>query len=219
MAATVTGTVRYEGKIPRLKKLDMRTDPGCVAKHKAPPQSRILVLGEGNTIGNIFVRVKDGLADQDFPVPSEPEVLDQKDCFFLPRVSGVMVGQDFKILNSDGLMHNVHSFSELNTPFNFAMPASLTETVVKFEAEEGMFKIKCDVHPWMGAFVTVMTHPFYDTTDADGKFTISGLPAGTYEIEVWHEKLGTKSAEVTVGADETGSVDFTLSPPSKKRGK
>jgi hypothetical protein len=128
---------------------------------------------------------------------------------------GVMVGQPFKILNSDGLLHNVHALPKTNKEFNMAMPASRTEAIETFTKPEPIFKIKCDVHPWMGAYVAVMGHPFFDVTEKDGKFTIKNVPAGTYEIEAWHEKLGTKTQSVTIGADETKSVDFTFSPPQK----
>ena len=216
-SGTVSGTVRYEGKIPRLKSQDMRSDPGCLAKHDKPPASELLVLGEGNTVGNVFARVKSGLPDAEYPVPESAAVLDQTGCRFLPHVSAVMLGQSFKILNSDSLMHNVHSLSTVNMPFNFAMPASLKEISVEFTSEEWMIPVKCDIHPWMKGYVAVLTHPFHDTTKPDGKFVISDLPEGTYEIEVWHETLGSRTAEVSLGAGETKTVDFTLSPPSKKK--
>jgi len=216
-AATVTGTIHFEGKVPKLKRQDMRADPGCVAKHKAPPESELLVLGEDNTLGNVFAWVKSGLPDVEYPVPDEAVVLDQKGCLFIPHVSAVMVGQPFKILNNDSLMHNVHSLSKVNMPFNLAMPGSLKDIVIEFPSEEWMFQVKCDVHPWMKAYVTVLSHPFHDVTEPDGKFTISGLPAGTFEIEVWHETLGSRSVEVTVADDDTKTADFTLSPPSKKK--
>jgi hypothetical protein len=127
-----------------------------------------------------------------------------------------MVNQPMRILNSDGILHNVHSLSKVNKSFNIAMPASRTETLETFTQTEGMFVIKCDIHPWMKAYVQVMPHPFYDVTGKDGKFAIKDLPAGTYEVEIWHEKLGTKSATVTVGADETKTADFALSPPKRK---
>jgi hypothetical protein len=80
-----------------------------------------------------------------------------------------------------------------------------------------MIPVKCDLHPWMKGYVAVLTHPFYDTTEPDGKFVLSDLPQGTYEIEIWHEALGARTAEVTLAVDETKTVDFTLSPPSKKK--
>ena len=84
-----------------------------------------------------------------------------------------------------------------------------------FDKEEAVFPIKCDVHPWMGAWCAVLSHPFFDVTEKDGKFTITGLEAGTYEIEVWQERLGTQSITITLGADEMKTQDFTFSRPSK----
>ena len=215
MAATVTGTVKYEGKVPNLRPADMGADPDCAAKHSEPVQNEMLVLGDGNTMANIFVKVKSGLPDKQYTAPSEAAVLDQKGCRYVPHVMGVMVGQEIKILNSDGLMHNVHALPEVNKQFNMAMPASRTEATHTFTKAEGVFKIKCDVHPWMGAWVAVMTHPYFDVTGTDGKFSISDLPAGTYEIEIWHEKLKTMTQKVTVGDGDTKTVDFTMSPPSR----
>lgn len=213
-AGGITGTVKYEGAVPKLPALKMDADPGCLKKHSSPVMPDVLVLGEGNTMGNIFVRVKSGLPKKDYPAPSEPVVLDQRGCKYSPHVMGVMVGQPFKILNSDGLLHNVHSLPKVNSGFNRAMPATVKEAVYTFDKQEFMFKIKCDVHPWMGAWVAVMTHPFFDVTGTDGKYEIKNLPAGTYEIEIWHERLKTKTQSVTITGDETKTVDFTLSRPS-----
>jgi len=113
-----------------------------------------------------------------------------------------LLRQPIKILNSDGLLHNVHALPKINKTFNMAMPASRTEATVTFDKEEFMFKMKCDVHPWMGAYIAVLSHPFFDVTGADGKFEIKDVPAGTYEVEIWHEKLGAKTTKVTVSGDE-----------------
>ena len=113
-------------------------------------------------------------------------------------------------MNSDGVLHNVHSLSKLNSPFNRAMPGSVKEAEFTFTKEEGVFKVKCDVHPWMGAFIGVTAHPFYAVSGDGGTFTISDLPAGTYEIEAWHEKLGVQTSTVTVGDGESVSADFTF---------
>lgn len=215
VAGTVTGTVKYEGQVPNLRPIKMDADPGCAAKHKTTVENPMLVLGEGNTMANILVRVSGGLPDREWPVPAEPVVLDQNGCTYHPHVTGIMVGQEFKVLNSDGLLHNVHALPKINDEFNMAMPANRTEASVTFDKEEDVFKIKCDVHPWMASYVAVLDHPFHDTTGKDGKFTISGLPAGSYEISAWHEKLGTKTASVTVTEDGSATVDFTMSPPKR----
>ena len=208
-SARIAGTVVYQGAVPNLPALRMDADPQCAAKHTEPVLSPELVLGSGQSLGNVFVRVK-WPGDQPLPAPAEPVVFDQQGCMYHPHVVGVQVGQTFKIKNSDGLLHNVHSFSEQNPPFNRAMPASVTEVDQSFANEEFMFRVKCDVHPWMNAFVTVSEHPFYAVTGADGTYEIAGLPAGTYELEAWHERLGTQTATVTVADGESATQAFTF---------
>ena len=216
-AGSLTGSVKYEGKVPNLKPIDMAAVPECAKKHSSPQPNEALVLGSGNSLGNVLVYVKAGLpAGKTFPAPKNPVVMDQKGCHYSPHVMGVMVGQPFKVLNSDGLLHNVHALPKVNKQFNMAMPANRTEATETFTKAEGVFTVKCDVHPWMNAFVGVFAHPFFAVTKPDGKFSIAGLPAGTYDIEAWHEKLGTKTGKVTVAADGSGKVDFSFSPPAGK---
>lgn len=212
-AATITGTVKYDGAVPKFKEIKMDADPICLTHHKGPVYPQTLVLGEGNTLGNVFVHIKSGLAKKAYPAPTEPVVLDQKGCEYDPHVAGIMVGQTLKILNPDGTLHNVHSLSKVNPEFNLAMPKFRTETTKVFDKPEFMFALKCDVHPWMLGWLSVMDHPFFSTTKKEGQFTIANLPAGTYEVEAWHEKLGTQQASVTVTADETKTIDFTFSKP------
>jgi Carboxypeptidase regulatory-like domain len=131
-------------------------------------------------------------------------------------VMGIMVGQPYKILNSDGVLHNIHTLPQVNTPFNRAMPATLKEVTTSFSKEEAIFHIKCDVHPWMSAYIGVFNHPFYSVTGTDGKFTISNLDPGTYEITAWHEKLGPQTSSVTVGANETKTQNFKFAVPAGK---
>jgi hypothetical protein len=215
-AATINGTVTFAGKAPNLKPLAMDADPVCAKKHAKPVLAEMLVLGSGNTMGNIIVWVSKGLpAGKTFPAPKTPVTLDQKGCIYVPHAMGIMVGQPYRILNSDGILHNIHTLPKVNPSFNRAMPATSKETSTSFAKPEPIFQIKCDVHPWMSAYIGVFTHPFFSTTATDGKFTISGLDAGTYEITAWHERLGTQTATVTVTANETKTQDFKFSTPAK----
>jgi plastocyanin len=215
-ASSITGTVTFAGKAPTLKPLTMDADPACAKKHSAPVLDERLALGSGYTVGNILVWVSKGLpAGKTWPAPKTPAVLDQNGCQYKPHVMALMVGQPYKILNSDGVVHNVHALPKINKPFNRPMPAAVKEATVTFDKAESNFPIKCDVHPWMQAFVGVFTHPFFSVTNADGKFTISGLDPGTYEITAWQERLGTQTATVTVGASDTKTQDFKFAVPAK----
>jgi plastocyanin len=216
-AGSVSGSVKFEGTAPSFKPIDMNADPGCAKMHTGTDtlKPEMLVLGAGNTVANVFVHVTKGVPAKDYPAPKEPAVIDQHGCHYVPHVLAVMKGQPIKILNSDGLLHNIHALPTKNKTFNMAMPGSVKESTATFTEEESMFKVKCDVHPWMGAFVAVMSHPFFAVTKADGKFDIANLPDGTYEIEAWHEKLGTKTATVTVKGG-AAQANFSFSAPTGK---
>ncbi len=210
LAASITGTVTFDGKAPTLRPLAMEAEPVCHKMHSGKPvPNEMLVLGSGNTMGNIMVWVSKGLpAGKTWPAPKTPVVLDQKGCTYMPRVMGIMVGQPYRILNSDGILHNIHTLPKINPAFNRGQPATVKEMTTAFPKPEAMFQVKCDVHPWMSAYIGAFTHPFFSVTSTDGKYTISGLDAGTYEITAWHERLGTQTASVTVGASDTKPQNF-----------
>jgi len=216
-AATINGTITFAGAAPKLPALKMDADPACAKKHSGPVANEMLLLGSGNTMGNILVWVSKGLpSGKTWPAPKTPVTLDQKGCVYFPHVQGIMVGQPYRILNSDGILHNVHALPKVNPQFNKPMPPTMKETTTTFAKPENVFQIKCDVHPWMVAYVGVFTHPFFAATKADGKFSIAGLDPGTYEVTVWHERLGTQTATVTVGANETKAQNFTFKAPAGK---
>jgi len=215
-ASSITGTVVFDGKAPTLRPIAMDADPVCAKKHSAPVANEMLVLGSGNTMGNIMVWVSKGLpAGKTWPVPKTAVTLDQNGCMYKPHVMGIMVGQTYRILNSDGVLHNIHTLPKVNPAFNKGMPPTLKEATTVFNKPEEVFHIKCDVHPWMSAYIAVFTHPFFSVTGTDGKYTITGLDPGTYEITAWHERLGTQTATVTVGASGTKTQDFKFAVPAK----
>ncbi|MBM3289614.1 MAG: TonB-dependent receptor [Candidatus Hydrogenedentes bacterium] len=210
-AGSITGTVKFEGAPPALKPLDTSADPVCAAKHKDKPlENEVLVLGPGQTMGNVLVRVSKGAPAKETPVPTDPVILTQEGCRYAPHVFAIRVGQPLKVLNPDGILHNVHSLPKANTAVNKAMPANVTEMDEKFTKVEEPFAFKCDIHPWMQAWCFVTDNPYYSITKADGVFTIDGLDPGDYEITAWHERLGAKTAAVSVKDGEPGKADFTF---------
>lgn len=216
-ASTITGIVTFDGKAPTLRPLAMDADPDCAKKHSAPVANEMLTLGSGNTMASVMVFVSKGLpAGKTYPAPATPVVIDQKGCQYLPHVMGIMVGQPYKILNSDGILHNIHTLPKINASFNKGMTATVKEVTTAFPKSETMFNIKCDVHPWMSAYLGVFTNPFFSVSGTDGKFTISGLDAGTYEITAWHERLGMQTASITVGASDTKTQGFKFAMPAAK---
>jgi plastocyanin len=211
-SASIAGSVTYTGQVPTLQPIQMDADPQCAAKHTGPVHAQVLELGDGQTMAHVFVKVTNPPAG-DYPAPSQPAVIDQDGCTYHPHVMGVLQGQDLVFLNSDELLHNVHGLPKQNREFNLGMPATRTQASVELNTPEPLFPVKCDVHPWMQAYVAVMEHPFFAVTDVDGAFEIAGLPAGEYQVEAWHEKLGTRTGTVTVADGETGSVDFQFDVP------
>lgn len=216
-AGTIVGKITYEGRVPNFPPLKMGADPKCEAKHSGVVKPETLVLGPDQALANVFVMITDGLDGKSFDPPSEPVVMDQDGCIYTPHVLGVQVGQQFKVKNSDGLLHNVHSLSRENPPFNRAMPANVTEADYSFAKTE-RFRIKCDVHPWMSSWVTVVDHPFYAVTDMDGSFRIENVPPGSYTIEARHEVErfgdgGALTQTVTVGASDTQTLNFVFQGP------
>lgn len=203
----VKGKITVSGAAAKGDAVKMNADPKCNEQHKSGFNFAAVEAGGKGELANVFVYVKKGLEGKKFTAPAEPKaILDQKGCWYYPRVSGIMVGQKMEILNSDPTMHNVNAQPE----FNAAMPAAVKKLEKTFKKPKVMFKIKCNVHPWMTTYVGVLEHPYYAVSGKDGSFEIKGLPAGKYTLEAWHEKLGAVTQDVTVGAAGATS-DFKFS--------
>ncbi len=208
-SATITGKALFAGAAPAPMKIKMDADPVCQQQHATAAYMQELVVNNGG-LQNVFVYVKSGLEGKSFPTPTEPVVFDQSGCLYNPHVVGVQVNQPFQIVNSDATLHNVNAKPTQSTPFNLAMPTKGMKIAKSFAKPEIMVPIKCNVHPWMHAYVGVVGHPFFAVTGADGTFTIKGLQAGTYTLEAWHEKLGTATQTVTVADGQSSSVTFSF---------
>ena len=209
-AGSITGKVTFEGTAPRNEPIKMAADPVCVQQNKGAQTQETYMVGSGGELQNVFVYVKDGLGSLTFPVPTEPVTLDQQGCRYHPHVFGIMVGQPLSIVNSDPTLHNIHATPKVNTEFNTGQPIQGMKTSHTFTTKEVIMPFKCDVHGWMNAYVGILDHPYYAVSGADGKFEIKNLPPGAYTIEAWHEKGGTQTQMVTIGAKEAKDIAFTF---------
>jgi len=208
-AATLTGLVKFEGAAPKMGNIQMSADPYCQSQHSTPATDEDVVAGPGGELANVFVYIKD--IKGNFPAPSTPVVIDQKGCQYHPHVNAVMIGQTLQIKNDDATLHNVHAMPVVNSQFNEGQPVQgMTSEKHLDKPEMTPFKIKCDVHGWMKSYMAVMPHPFYSVSQANGTFTISNLPPGQYTVVAWHEKYGQQEQQVTVGAKESKSLNFTF---------
>jgi hypothetical protein len=210
-AARVTGRVEFDGERPPIEMVRLDADRQCVAAAGGAVQpSSALLLGREGGLENAFVHVSRGLERQRFPIPTEPVVIDQQRCHYVPRVTGVRVGQALEIRNGDPLLHNVRSSSAINQPFNQGQPVQGMVFSHTFTTREVMVPLGCDVHGWMQAFIGAIEHPYFAVTGPDGAFSLPELPPGTYTLEAWHEQLGTRTTEVTLGPGESDDVVFTF---------
>ena len=210
-AGEISGVVSFDGVAPSNAPIKMNADPVCV-KENPTAQTQETYEVQGGKLANVFVYVKDGLGNYSFDPPTGSVTIDQMACRYHPHVFGIRVGQTLEIKNSDPTLHNIHALPMGNKEFNTGQPIQGMVTKHTFDNKEVMVPFKCDVHGWMNAYVGVVDHPFFAVTDKDGKFSLKGLPPGTYTIEAWHEKGGRQTAMVTLGASETKDVNFTFKP-------
>lgn len=205
---SVSGKISFEGAVPAPEKVPVGTDAMCQALYPQGIERRdIEVIGGG--LANVLVYVKSGLSASP-PAPSEPAVIDQQGCAYVPPIVVVQVGQSLKIRNSDKTFHNVHTWSTVNAAFNIAQPRQGMEATRIFEKPEILIPVRCDIHAWMRASIAVLPHHFHSVTGPDGTFTIKGLLPGEYEVEAVHEKLKALTAKVTVKDGEAAKLNFSF---------
>lgn len=209
-AGTITGTVKLDGKAPAMPVIKMGADPACMKNNKGPVHAEEVVVGKDNALENVVVYIKSGLGNYSYPTPTEPAKLDQGGCMYEPHVLCLMTGQQLDVVNSDPLTHNIHVMPKDNREWNESQPQGAPPIVKTFARPEMAIPVKCNIHPWMKGYIFVFDNPYYAVTGDDGTFTLKNVPPGTYTIEAWQEKYGTMDQQVTVGASQSKSVDFSF---------
>ncbi len=204
---TIKGHIALGGKLPGNSVIRMGLDPMCAKMNagKLTVQEIVAVTADGS-LGNVFVRLQGSFPQT--PVPTDAVTIDQRGCIYGPRVVGVRLGQTLQVRNSDPLLHNVHGLSGKDNGFNVGQPMAGMVTQFKMKSEEIMLRLRCDIHTWMTAFVAVVSNPYFAVSDKTGTFQIANVPPGTYTIETWHERYGSLTQTVKVGAGAAASVQF-----------
>jgi plastocyanin len=203
---TISGTVKLSGTPPPVKAIEVTKDKEVCGKGGKLVDESLLVGPKGG-IQHAVVSVTDIAKGKKWA--SETFTFDQKNCHFVPHVLVVKTGAPVEILNSDGILHNIHTFSTKNTAFNVAMPKFRKKIEKSFAAPE-IIRVACDAHAWMSGWIVVSESPYAVVTDADGNFKLENVPPGNYKVEVWHEKLGKVVKEVTVKAKEETKLGVEL---------
>ena len=200
----IAGRIVYKGTY-KPDTLPVGRDKEVCGNSKTDPT---LVVGAGSGVKNAVVQI-DGLREGKSPV--KEVVLDQVKCEYSPHVLVMPSGGTVRIKNSDGILHNVHTLSKINTPFNRAQPKFVKEISESFVKAE-FVPVRCDVHGWMSGWIVVTDNVFFAVSGPDGGFEMTGVPAGKRTLEVWHESLGKSALTVEVKPGETVTVSFEFQP-------
>ncbi|MGH9703376.1 MAG: carboxypeptidase regulatory-like domain-containing protein, partial [Candidatus Acidiferrales bacterium] len=188
----VTGSVKLEGAPPTFKPINMSAEAYCAKAHSSPVMPEEVVTGSGGSLENVIVYVKEGLGDRTFDVPKQAVELNQKGCMYQPHVVALMAGQELQVKNDDQTTHNIHPMPKDNREWNKSQPPGSSPIEDSFARPEVAIPVKCNVHPWMKAYIGVLSSPYFQITGKDGSFSIANVPPGTYTVTAWHELYGTQ---------------------------
>ena len=200
-----------DGTPPARKVINMAGVPPCAKQHVGDPATtEDVVPGDNGTLQNVVVYLKGDFAAYAFAVPQDPATLDQMGCQFRPHVLALMTGQPLDVVSSDKVGHNVNAMAKVNRPWNHTLSPSMPAMHLSFSQPEVALPVKCNIHPWMKAYIAVLDSPYFAVTGKDGSFALKNVPPGNYTLSAWHEAYGTVEQAVAIGPHESKSVTLTL---------
>ena len=201
---TISGTITFSGTAPEPETVAVDKDPEVCGESKEIAK---VVTDASGGLANAVVHITDIATGKPLDTLGTEFVVDQNGCEYIPPVVVVPVGSAVTVLNSDGILHNIHTTPFDNPPLNKAQPATQPELMSDPFTVPEFIPVGCDVHKWMNATIVVTEHPYAIVTGADGSFSLTDVPAGTYAVEVWHQELGTQTMTVTVESGGTATAD------------
>ena len=211
-AADITGTITLKGTPPKEKDITpLKDDANCGKLHAEMPTTHFYVVGANNSLADVVVSLQ-GVSPQSTGAKAEPVNIDQKGCEYTPQILAVQTDQKILVKNSDPVLHNIHDLPTVagNKEQNVAQMPGSADLTFTFPKPEMFLKFKCDVHPWMFAWVSVFDHPYFAVSGKDGSFKIANVPAGKYTIQAAHRKAGIVTQEIEVKDGAANKVDLTL---------
>jgi len=206
-SAVIAGRVLYRGTPPPRRPVKMSE---AVCRHAGEGAlSEDLIVNPDGSLRNVYLHLTSGLGDRVFAPPAQAAEMDQAGCVFVPHLLAVQTNQVILFKNSDPAVHNVRALAEKNRTFNISMSGQ-GRSVRRFFSQPEIVRVRCDIHAWMQAYIAVDSQPFHAVTGEDGRFALQGLPPGTYDLEAWHEKLGTSRQSITLAEGERRDVEFVF---------
>ncbi|MGA2279455.1 MAG: carboxypeptidase regulatory-like domain-containing protein [Verrucomicrobiota bacterium] len=212
-AADITGVITLTGPPPPEKEITpLMENPDCAKMHATTPTTHFYVVGAKGELADVVVSLK-GVTGKSTGASQPPAVLDQKGCLYTPQILAIQTGQKLVVKNSDPCLHNVHATPTVpgNPETNQGQGSGAADLTYTYTQPEMFLRFKCDVHPWMFAWVSVFDSPYFYVSGPDGKFVIKNVPPGKYTVEAAHRKLGTQTQDVEVkDGDVTANFVFAV---------
>jgi Carboxypeptidase regulatory-like domain len=204
----IRGRVTFEGTLPKFRPLNMVNEPTCAKHYSAPVLPENVVAGAGNSLQNVVVYISAGVQEEPHAT-TQPAVLKQWGCKYIPHVLAVETNQEIWVQNEDSVAHTVHPLARINTELNRSQPPGTPPMVIRYDKPE-VIRVKCELHSWMRGIFVVLNNSHHSVSDESGSFSLPDLPRGKYTVKAWHEQFGEQSQVVSIGDGEKKELNFTF---------